>query len=72
MVDGAELGLAIAAHPGDMEAAVAAYEVPMFARSASTAVEAHRMLDLCLGEGSPASLLDFFRNAEAAADGQGS
>lgn len=72
MVDGAALGLAIAAHPGDMETALAAYEVPMFARSASTAVEAHRMLDLCLGEGSPASLLDFFRNAQPAADGPGS
>ncbi len=72
MVDGAELGLAIAAHPGDLEAALAAYETRMFARSASTAVQAHHMLGICLGEGSPASLIDFFRSVQAAADAPGS
>lgn len=68
MVDGAELGQAIAAHPGDVEAALAAYERVMFARSAATAVEAHRMLGLCLGPDSPASLIDFFLGAQAAAE----
>jgi 2-polyprenyl-6-methoxyphenol hydroxylase-like FAD-dependent oxidoreductase len=72
MLDGAELGLAIAAHPGDVEAALASFEVQMFARSASTAVQAHHMLGVCLGEGSPASLIDFFQTAQAAADGPGS
>ena len=33
MFDGAELGKAIAAHPGDIEAALAAYEAAMFPRS---------------------------------------
>ncbi|MEY9912879.1 2-polyprenyl-6-methoxyphenol hydroxylase-like FAD-dependent oxidoreductase [Catenulispora sp. MAP12-49] len=39
MLDGAELGRALAAHPGDAEAALAAHEQAMFARAA--AVEAH-------------------------------
>lgn len=72
MLDGAELGLAIAAHAGDLEAALTVYEGPMFARSAATAVEAHRMLDLCLGAESPAALIHFFLNAQAAADGAAS
>ena len=67
MVDGAELGQAIAAHPGDVEAALAVYERVMFARSAATAVEAHRMLGLCLGPDSPTSLIDFFQGAQAIA-----
>ena len=35
MLDGAELGKSIAAHPGDTEAALAAYEQALFPRSAS-------------------------------------
>lgn len=65
MLDGAELGEAIAARPDDVEAALAAYEGRMFARSARTAVEAHRMLGICLGPDSPASLIDFFNGAAA-------
>jgi 2-polyprenyl-6-methoxyphenol hydroxylase-like FAD-dependent oxidoreductase len=60
MLDGSELGMAIAAHPDDMEAALAAYEGPMFARSATEAAEAHSLLDLCLGDRAPFSLVDFF------------
>jgi 2-polyprenyl-6-methoxyphenol hydroxylase-like FAD-dependent oxidoreductase len=40
MQDGAELGAAIAAHPGDIEAAIAAYESAMFPRSAEHAAAA--------------------------------
>lgn len=68
MLDGAELGQAIAAHPEDVEVALAAYEKAMFARSAATAVEAHRMLGLCLGPDSPASLVTFFLGAQAGAE----
>ncbi|AOR34665.1 FAD-dependent oxidoreductase [Streptomyces fodineus] len=45
MLDGAELGKALAAHPGDIEAALTAYEQAMFSRSAEAATfagaEAH-------------------------------
>jgi 2-polyprenyl-6-methoxyphenol hydroxylase-like FAD-dependent oxidoreductase len=40
MYDGAELGKAIAANPGDVEAALIAYEKDLFPRSASEAAEA--------------------------------
>ncbi len=60
MFDGAELGQAIAAHPGDVETALAAYEEALFPRSASSAAEAHLILDLCLGERAPFGLVEFF------------
>jgi 2-polyprenyl-6-methoxyphenol hydroxylase-like FAD-dependent oxidoreductase len=60
MFDGAELGAAIAANPGDIEAALVAYETALFPRSAAEAVEAQRMLDICLGPDAPGSLVDFF------------
>jgi 2-polyprenyl-6-methoxyphenol hydroxylase-like FAD-dependent oxidoreductase len=37
MLDGAELGTALAAHPDDIEAALTEYERAMFPRSAETA-----------------------------------
>ncbi len=60
MFDGAELGQAIAAHPGDVEGALAAYEKDLFPRSASEAAESEKILRVCLGPGAPASLVDFF------------
>lgn len=60
MLDGAELGKAIAACPGDIEAALATYEDALFVRTQSAAVGAHGMLDLCLGEHAPFSLVEFF------------
>ncbi len=60
MYDGAELARFIAAHPGDPEAALAAYEAALFPRSAAEAVEAVRTFEACFGQQAPQSLLDFF------------
>ena len=67
MFDGAELGKAIGAHPGDVEAALTAYEVALFPRSASAAADAHQILELCLGDSAPFGLVDFFTGALSAA-----
>ena len=63
MLDGAELGQAIAAHPDDTEAALTAYEAAMFPRSESAAADAHKIIDLCLGDRAPFGLIDFFTGA---------
>jgi 2-polyprenyl-6-methoxyphenol hydroxylase-like FAD-dependent oxidoreductase len=63
MFDGAELGQAIAAHPDDVEAALAVYERAMFPRSESFAADAREILDLCLGERAPFGLIEFLTSA---------
>jgi 2-polyprenyl-6-methoxyphenol hydroxylase-like FAD-dependent oxidoreductase len=63
MFDGAELGQAVAAYPDDVEAALAAYEGAMFARSESFAADAREILDLCLGDRAPFGLIDFLAGA---------
>ncbi len=65
LLDGAELAEAIAAHPGDNEAALAAYEERMFPRGEAAASEAHRMLAICLDERAPLGLIDFFESGPA-------
>jgi 2-polyprenyl-6-methoxyphenol hydroxylase-like FAD-dependent oxidoreductase len=60
LFDGAELAKAIAAHPGDVEAALAAYEADLFPRSAAEAAEATRVFEACFGQRAPQSLLEFF------------
>ncbi len=60
MFDGAELGRAIAAHPNDIEAGLAAFEAAMFTRSHTAATDAWVILDLCLGDRAPFGLVDFF------------
>jgi 2-polyprenyl-6-methoxyphenol hydroxylase-like FAD-dependent oxidoreductase len=65
MLDGAELGKAIAAHPLDIEAALAAYEAALFPRSQSAAADAHEILELLVGDRAPFGLVDFFTQASA-------
>ena len=62
MFDGAELGKAIAANPGDVETALIAYEKDLFPRSASAAAESHEIFKLIYGDDAPQSLVDFFTN----------
>ena len=62
MYDGAELGRAIAAHPGDVETALIAYEQDLFPRSASAAAEADRNLKLFFSDNAPQSVVDLFTN----------
>jgi 2-polyprenyl-6-methoxyphenol hydroxylase-like FAD-dependent oxidoreductase len=64
MFDGAELGEAIAANPGDVEAALIAYEKDLFPRSASEAADAEEGLKVCLGPNAPQSLVDFLANPQ--------
>jgi hypothetical protein len=51
-------------NPGDVEAALLAYEEDLFPRSASEAAEANRILKVCFGENAPQRLLDFFANPQ--------
>jgi 2-polyprenyl-6-methoxyphenol hydroxylase-like FAD-dependent oxidoreductase len=65
MFDGAELGKAIAAHPGDIEAAFMAYEQAVFPRSAAAAAEADRNIKLFFDENSPQSVVDLFTSYQS-------
>jgi 2-polyprenyl-6-methoxyphenol hydroxylase-like FAD-dependent oxidoreductase len=66
MYDGAELAKAIAANPGDLEAALHSYEKDLFPRSAPEAAEASRMQEVLFGDNAPQSLLDFFASHQPA------
>jgi 2-polyprenyl-6-methoxyphenol hydroxylase-like FAD-dependent oxidoreductase len=66
MFDGAELGKAIVANPGDVEAALIAYEKDLFPRSASEAAEAEAILMVCLGPNAPQSLVEMFTSHQPA------
>jgi 2-polyprenyl-6-methoxyphenol hydroxylase-like FAD-dependent oxidoreductase len=66
MFDGAELGKAIAANPGDVEAALIAYEKELFPRSAFEAAESEKVLNVCLGPNAPQSLVDMLTNYQPA------
>jgi 2-polyprenyl-6-methoxyphenol hydroxylase-like FAD-dependent oxidoreductase len=59
MFDGAELARFIAAHPGSLETALAAYEEAMFRRSAQAAVEASETFAICFAdERAPRKLIE--------------
>ena len=63
MLDGAELGQTIAAHPDDIEAALAAYEEAMFPRSGVVRGRRARDPRACLGDRAPFGLIEFLTGA---------
>ncbi|MBW8092573.1 FAD-dependent monooxygenase [Streptomyces hygroscopicus subsp. hygroscopicus] len=66
MLDGAELALTIAAHPGDTEAALAAYEEALFPRSEKSAAESAANLDTMFGERGLEQMVALFTSGPAA------
>ncbi|MFD3484812.1 FAD-dependent oxidoreductase [Streptomyces sp. NPDC058665] len=62
MLDGAELGQAIAAHPDDVEKALADYEQAMFPRAAEAAGE--DVYDIMLGDDAPHSWIAMMSDDE--------
>jgi 2-polyprenyl-6-methoxyphenol hydroxylase-like FAD-dependent oxidoreductase len=66
MRDGADLGMALAAHPGDTEAALAAYEQTMFPRAAAAATESAHNLVVSFADDAPESLLAEFASRQPA------
>lgn len=64
MQDGAELGVAIGTHPGDVEAAIAACEQAMVVRGADAAADGAHLYELMFGEHAPHSLVDAFTGPE--------
>jgi 2-polyprenyl-6-methoxyphenol hydroxylase-like FAD-dependent oxidoreductase len=71
MYDGAELGKAIAAHRGDLEAALVAYEETMFIRSANAAAEAAKTHGLIFfDDDAPHGLIDFLTGGSASSRAQ--
>jgi 2-polyprenyl-6-methoxyphenol hydroxylase-like FAD-dependent oxidoreductase len=63
MLDGAELGEALAAGRDDVEAALAGYEAVMFPRSAEAAAGSVQGMTMCLAPDAPAGLVAMFGEA---------
>jgi 2-polyprenyl-6-methoxyphenol hydroxylase-like FAD-dependent oxidoreductase len=63
LLDGAELGQALAAHPDDTAAALTEYEQRLFPRSTTAAEGAAEGLALCLNDNAPRDLVEFFTHA---------
>ena len=64
MFDGSELGKAIAAHPDDLEAALAEYEQALFPRSAQFAADSDRNHKLLFADNTPDGLLKLLTGQE--------
>ncbi|MER6691919.1 FAD-dependent oxidoreductase [Streptomyces minutiscleroticus] len=67
MLDGAELGQAIAAHPGDIETALTAYEEALFPRSEASAADSATSLETMFGERGLERMIEFFTSGTGAA-----
>ncbi len=61
LLDGAVLGLALAAHPDDFPAAVKEYEHEMFERTSAAARQSARMQDMLAAPDAAHRMLAFFR-----------
>jgi 2-polyprenyl-6-methoxyphenol hydroxylase-like FAD-dependent oxidoreductase len=66
LLDGAELGQAIAADPLDVEAAFATYEEQMFSRSEAEAIAAHETVELIFGSDAPHGLVGLLGSGDKA------
>ncbi|MER7879194.1 NAD(P)/FAD-dependent oxidoreductase [Streptomyces solisilvae] len=64
MLDGAELGKAIAAHPDDIETGFAEYEKALFPRSAEVVTEGNLLQQRLFDDNAPHSLIDMFTEHE--------
>jgi len=64
MLDGAELGMALAAHLGDVEAALDEYEQAMFPRSAAVATESSAMYETLAGDDAAQNLINIVTAVE--------
>ncbi|MEU9971782.1 NAD(P)/FAD-dependent oxidoreductase [Streptomyces sp. NPDC051014] len=60
LIDGADLGLALVAHPGDHEAGLAAYEERMFARAERSAAESAASGAMLFRADAPQGLVEMF------------
>ncbi|WP_328990786.1 FAD-dependent monooxygenase [Kribbella sp. NBC_01245] len=66
MIDGAELAAAIAANPGDLDAALTTYEQALFPRSEAAAALSALGLDLCFAPDAPTGLVEMMAGYHAA------
>jgi 2-polyprenyl-6-methoxyphenol hydroxylase-like FAD-dependent oxidoreductase len=66
MLDGAELGQALAAHPDDVEAALAEYEQVMFVRSAEAAAEGAKFYENASADNRAENLISMLAGPAAA------
>lgn len=60
ILDGAELGMSLCGHAGNVEAALVEYEQEMFSRSASFAAQTARNHQLFFGSDAPQSVVELF------------
>ncbi len=65
MTDAADLAMALIAHPGDTEAALAAYEARLFPRSAEMARLSAANLEMAFAPDSPKGFFDFFNSIQS-------